>query len=84
MKDEPTTDIEEPEELAGLDTASTALVKYTGNDHFSGSTCRDSYCKEQATGESPYCRLRGSRPSMFRYSFGISVHWLTVWLPYDR
>ena len=80
MKDEPTADIEEPEELAGADTASTALVKFSGNDHFSDSTCRDSYCKEAATGESPYCRLRGSRPSLFRVD--ISVAWLTT--SFDR
>ncbi|KAM7186390.1 hypothetical protein V8F33_011863 [Rhypophila sp. PSN 637] len=50
---------EETASLAGLDTASTALVVYNGKDRFKGSTCRSSYwsCSEPATGDSPYCRL---------------------------
>lgn len=60
-KDETSEAVGEAEDLAGLDTASTALVVYSGNGQFNGSTCRDSYCSQPATGESPYCRLRAYR-----------------------
>ncbi|KAM7205134.1 hypothetical protein V8F20_003271 [Naviculisporaceae sp. PSN 640] len=57
VKDEPAEGVVDVEDLAGLDTASTALVVYNGKDQFKGSACRDSYCNEPATGESSYCRL---------------------------